>query len=178
MTCRKLLLPLVIFLIQPVAVAEPLLGPVIADYGPTYLTDEQDLALPDGFAYKAVFDLAEYPGGVNMVNRNLESVARYLNMHARNGVSTDAMDLAIVVHGPSVKNLLNDEAYRARHRIENPNLALLLQLQEAGVTVYVCGQSMAFGKIARDELADGVKVALSAMTMFTILQAQGYALIP
>lgn len=178
MSCRMLLLVIMIFLIQPLVAAEPSMGPVVADYGPTYPIDEQDAALPDGFTYKAVFDLAEYPGDEYMVNRNLESVARYLNMHARNGVATGAMDLAVVVHGPSVKNLLNDEAYRARHRIENPNLALLLQLQEAGVTVYVCGQSMAFGEIARNELADGVQVALSAMTMFTILQSQGYSLIP
>jgi intracellular sulfur oxidation DsrE/DsrF family protein len=88
------------------------------------------------------------------------------------------MDLAIVVHGAAVKNLLSDDAYEARYGHKNPNLELLIKLHEAGVRIFVCGQSMAFGGIAKSELAEPVKVALSAMTMLTVLQSEGYALLP
>ena len=51
-------------------------------------------------------------------------------------------------------------------------------LHDAGVSIYVCGQSTSFGGIDKNELADGVQLALSAMTMLTILQSDGYALLP
>jgi intracellular sulfur oxidation DsrE/DsrF family protein len=62
--------------------------------------------------------------------------------------------------------------------VDNPNLELVEKLHAAGVRFYVCGQSLAFGKIARSELASPVEVALSAMTMLTVLQSEGYALLP
>ena len=98
------------------------------------------------------------------------AIARYLNMHARSGVPLENMDLAIVIHGPAVKNLLDTDG--------NPNSELIALLKNAGVSIYVCGQSMAFGGFANTELANGVKIALSAMTMLTTLQSDGYALLP
>ena len=53
-----------------------------------------------------------------------------------------------------------------------------MKLHEAGVAFYACGQSMGFSGISKSELASPVKVALSAMTMMTVLQSAGYALIP
>jgi len=157
---------------------EPSKGPRIEDYGPTYPINDRDVPLPEGFTYKAVFDLAAYPGEVTAVNVRLESVARFLNMHGRNGVPAENMDLAIVVHGAAVKNLLNNDAYEARYKVENPNLELLTLLRAAAVSIYVCGQSTSFSGVDKNELADGVQVALSAMTMLTVLQSDGYALLP
>jgi intracellular sulfur oxidation DsrE/DsrF family protein len=88
------------------------------------------------------------------------------------------MQLAVVVHGASVRNILNNEAYRSRYRVDNPNLELVTRLHSAGVRIYVCGQSLAFGNVAKGELASPVEVALSAMTMLTVLQTEGYAVLP
>lgn len=157
---------------------EPSFGPIIEGYGPTYPIADRDVALPDDFTYKAVFDLAKYPGEGDDLNPYLVSVARFLNMHARNGVPRENMDLAVVVHGPAVKNLLNDDAYQARFKTSNPNLELLTKLHAAGVRIYVCGQSMTFGGVEKSELAEPAQVALSAMTMLTVLQSGGYSLLP
>ena len=43
---------------------------------------------------------------------------------------------------------------------------------------YLCGQSAGFRGIAPSELADGVELATSAMTVLVRLQAEGYALLP
>ncbi len=169
MPWRNLLVSLFILGSAPLLADEPSMGPVIDGYGPTYPIENRDVVLPDGLELRAVFDIAQDPEP-GTVNRHLVSVARYLNMHARNGVPVDDMHLAVVVHGPAVKNLLNKEG--------NPNLALIGALQAAGVQIYLCGQSMAFGGIAKNQLADGVQVALSAMTMLTILQTDDYALLP
>jgi intracellular sulfur oxidation DsrE/DsrF family protein len=88
------------------------------------------------------------------------------------------MQLAVVVHGAAVRNILDHDAYRSRFRIDNPNLDLVEKLHAAGVRIYVCGQSLAFGGVARSDLASPVEVALSAMTMLTALQSKGYALLP
>ena len=168
----------ILLLAAPLLATEPSKGPLNEDFGPTYPINDRDVPLPEDFTYKVVFDLATYPGEVTAVNVRLESVARFLNMHGRNGVPVENMDLAIVVHGAAVKNLLNDDAYEARYKVENPNLELLTQLHDAGVSIYVCGQSTSFGGIEKNELADGVKLALSAMTMLTVLQSDGYALLP
>ncbi|MDH3984052.1 MAG: DsrE family protein [Gammaproteobacteria bacterium] len=168
----------ILLLAAPLLATEPSKGPRIEDYGPTYPINDRDVPLPEGFTYKAVFDLAAYPGEVTAVNVRLESVARFLNMHGRNGVPAENMDLAIVVHGAAVKNLLNNDAYEARYKVENPNLELLTLLRAAAVSIYVCGQSTSFSGVDKNELADGVQVALSAMTMLTVLQSDGYALLP
>lgn len=164
----------------PLAVTaeEPSFGPIIEGYGPTYPIDDRDVALPAGQHYKAVFDLVDYQAGPDRLNRSLERVARYMNMHGRHGVAADAMTLAIVVHGSAIENLMNDTAYRSRHGIDNPNLPLLDRLSDAGVQVFVCGQSLAFRGVSKAELVGSAHVALSAMTMLTVLQSQGYALLP
>ncbi len=160
------------------AAEEPVLGPVIEGYGPTYAIEDLDVALVDGLVYKTVFDVASYPGDVTSLNAGLVSVARFLNMHARSGTPAGDMDLVIVVHGASLVNLLTHDAYRKRHGVDNPNLELLSKLHNAGVRIMVCGQSMAFRGVERRELAGPVKVGLSAMTLLTVLQSEGYSLLP
>lgn len=157
---------------------EPSLGPVIKGYGPTYPIDDRDVALQEGAVYRVVFDAASYSDDLSSLNTRLVSVARFLNMHGRNGTPVENMDLAVVLHGTALKTVLNNDAYLARYEVDNPNLELLTRLHNAGVKFYVCGQSMAFGGVEKSELANPAKVALSAMTMLTVLQSEGYALLP
>ena len=167
-----------LFISIPLLAEEPKKGPVIEAYGPTVQVDGLDIPLVDGFQYRAVFDVAGYRGDNTSLNSELVSVARYLNMHARAGVPVKNMTLAVVLHGTALKNALSHEAYTTRHGAENPNLDLIMKLHEAGVAFYACGQSMGFNGIPKSDLTREVKVALSAMTMMTTLQSEGYALLP
>jgi intracellular sulfur oxidation DsrE/DsrF family protein len=151
-------------------------GPVIEGYGPTYPINDRDVPLRENIVYKAVFDSAANPDETKL-NTGLVSVARYLNMHARNGVLVDNMNIAVVVHGPALKTLLTDDSYFSRYGIDNPNTELVQKLHAAGVRFYVCGQSVMFGGFEKEELVGPAKVALSAMTMMTELQSDGYALL-
>ena len=157
---------------------EPELGPAIDGYGPAYRIENRDVALEKAATYRAVFDVASYSKDTSQISRRLVSVARFLNMHARNGTPIGNMDLAVVLHGAAVKTALTKDAYNRRYNSDNPNLELLNRLHDAGVRFYICGQSMAFGGVKKDELAMPVQVALSAMTMLTVLQNDGYALLP
>lgn len=154
------------------------MGPILEAYGPTSAIENSDIPLPEGFVYKALFDISETNQKHDQYNRKIESVARFLNMHARNGVKPDNMKLAVVLHGAAVKDILTDEAYAKRHGYKNPNTDLIHQLAENGVKFYVCGQSVAFYEVKKSELSSDVKLALSAMTMAVLLQEDDYQLIP
>ena len=168
---------LVVLLVCSLSMAdEPSFGPVIQGYGPTYPIDDRDVPLKEDFFYKAVFDAAEYRDEKTL-NTGLVSVAGFLKMHGRNGVPVANMHIAVVVHGPALKALLNNTAYKSRYGIDNPNAELLEKLATAGVHFYICGQSMAFGGVEKGDLFSPAKVALSAMTMLTVLQTKGYALL-
>src|SRR3546814_14684544 len=58
---------------------------------------------------------------------------------------------------------------------DNPNLALIAALQEAGVTVAICSQAMNRAELSADDLAPGVRVDAAAITTLTNLQLRGWA---
>lgn len=178
MKLRYLLPALLLTLGLSVQADEPTLGPVIEGYGPTFPIDDRDVPLEEEAVYRAVFDVAAYSDDLGSLSSRLNSVARFLNMHGRNGTPVDNMQLAVVIHGAAVKNVLHHDAYRGRYKMDNPNLELVGRLHDAGVRFYVCGQSLTFGGVDKSELVDQVQVALSAMTMLTVLQNDGYALLP
>lgn len=149
-------------------------GPVIEGYGPVVEIDAPDFATPVDEDWKVFFDVKTGAEGPAELNRSIESVARFLNMHARAGVSPERMHVALVLHGTAGKDALDHDGYRARFGVDNPNLELLDRLAAAGVEIYLCGQTAAFRGLGRGELAPPVKMALSAMTVAGALQVRGY----
>jgi len=174
---NTILLFVLAFVVGPVF-AEPPTGPVIHDYGPVYYVPHTPLSLPPGARMKAVFDVSAAPDKTDALNYRLETVARYLNMHARAGVGTDRMDVAVVLHGKATRAVLSAEAFQQRYGHANPDADLLGRLADAGVDIFVCGQSAAAYGFRPEELVPTAIVSLSAMTALVRLQSDGYALIP
>ena len=152
-------------------------GPVIEAYGPVFDVPAIGIPVETDREYRAVFDVAESPEAKNELNRAIETVARFLNMHARAGVPLENMKLALVLHGGAGKDALADGPYRARYGVDNPNRELIDQLWAAGVEIVLCGQTAASRGLPRGELNPSVRLALSAMTALVTYQADGYALI-
>ena len=152
-------------------------GPLITDFGPNAEVDVE-MVIPEGFVFRHSFDFAA-EADAGELNRHLVSAARFLNMHARAGVPVENLNLAIVVHGAAVHDVADAATYAARHDgAENANIALVDQLVEYGVRIYVCGQSAAYYDVGTADLLPGVDMALSAMTAHAVLQAEGYTLNP
>lgn len=151
-------------------------GPVIASHGPVFPVSP-DFETPLDIDYRVAFDVAQ-TGGPDRVSTSLNTVARFLNMHGQAGVPRARLGAAVVVHGSAVMDVLSDDAYHARAGSANPNGSLLRELLDAGVRVVVCGQSAASRGYQASELADGVELALSAMTAFVVLQNEGYLVNP
>jgi intracellular sulfur oxidation DsrE/DsrF family protein len=153
-------------------------GPTIRGFGAVYDVPAPDLKPAPDLHYKVVFSVRDAGESPSTVNRALDSAARYLNLQASAGVPRDHTKVVVVLHGAAGGDALNNEAYRARFGGDNPNLALLAQLQDAGAEVYLCGQTAAARGLPRTALAPGVKMALSAMTAFSTLALQGYTIMP
>jgi intracellular sulfur oxidation DsrE/DsrF family protein len=81
-------------------------------------------------------------------------------------------------YGAATDGALDDEHYRQKYGIDNPNLNLIRKLRNAGVDVAVCGQAAAEHQDQYEWIAPEVTLALSALTTITTLEHQGYALVP
>ena len=160
------------------AAQSPSTGPYVHAGGPAFEVPDRDVPLREGQKYRVAYELTGYPGEKTDVNRSLTVVGRFMNMHGKNGIPLEDLDVAIVVHGQTLFSLLNDEAYKEMFGVSNPSLPLLNDLAEAGVQIYVCGQSLGFRGLDKSVLADNVKVGLSAMTMLVVLQSDGYNFLP
>jgi intracellular sulfur oxidation DsrE/DsrF family protein len=147
--------------------------PQVAHYGGIARTP--GAAEPPRRDAKIVFDITA-DGAPDELNKGLESVARYLNLHAEAGWKPKDVKLALVLHGPATKAALDDAAY-AKHTAAkmNPNLELIGELRACGVEVFVCGQSLARNKFAPTEVAKEISVAASAMTVNANKQQDGYS---
>ena len=150
------------------------MGPIVKDYGRSFYVEDRDVPLVDGHQYKVVFELTRYSTDMTAINRDLDRVARFLNLHAGQGVPRENMDVVVVVHGRTLMSLLNDEAYEKKFGHKNPSLELVNQLAEAGVDIFACGQSLGFRGWNKSELASPVKVGMSAMTLVNAYQSKGF----
>lgn len=136
--------------------------------------------------FKVAFDVSKQ-ADAGELNRNLVSVARFINMHTAAGIKEKNIKLAVVIHGGASKDVTNEAYYSASQngasrdgddKKTNANAALIKTLIDHGVEVYVCGQSAVFYDIDNTDLLPDVKMALSAMTAHALLQQKGYTLNP
>ncbi len=152
-------------------------GPVIQNYGEVYEIENISFPIDTSMDFKVVFDIMESPEAPGELNRQIETVARFLNMHGQNGVNTDQLNVYMVFHNEATKDIMADEAYMESFHTGNPNAGLLNDLMDAGVQVILCGQSSKARKVPVSEVLPGVKLALSAMTALVQLQEEGYHVI-
>jgi intracellular sulfur oxidation DsrE/DsrF family protein len=125
--------------------------------------------------YKILIDINTSPGLPADVNENIENIARIVNLHAAAGISRKKMKVIAVFHGAAVAGLVNNEVYKEKNKVDiNPNLALLKALNEEGVELYVCGQTLARRNIDAKTISTDVVPVLSAITTISTYAAKGY----
>ncbi|MEL6688607.1 MAG: DsrE family protein [Pseudomonadota bacterium] len=150
-------------------------GPVIEGYGPAALVESAE-KVPADMRFKIAFDAAD---DSDDLNRTLVSAARFLNMHSKAGIDPSRIDLAVVVHGGAVMDILSEDAHKARKSGSiNPNAPLVSALREQSVRIILCGQTAAYRDVTAGDLLPGVEIAISAMTAHAQLQQSGYTLNP
>jgi intracellular sulfur oxidation DsrE/DsrF family protein len=153
-------------------------GPVIERYGPVYDYPSAEFKLDPAIRYRSVMDISKSPESSTELNRTIESAARFLNMHVRDGIPLENLELVLVLHGAAGKDSLSDSAYTSRYGSPNPNTELLKALHDSGVRIYLCGQTAGFRGFGAEELNPVINLATSAMSVLTRLQIEGWALLP
>ena len=96
-------------------------GPIIEGYGGVFDVPSVDFITPTTQDYRAVFDVSLGADQPDQVNRRIETLARFLNMHGQAGVPIENMHLALVLHGTAGKDALSNAAYRERFGVANRN---------------------------------------------------------
>ena len=151
-------------------------NPIIKDYGTIYGLD--NVTLPDkSREYKIVIDLKPANDDYDKVNKGLINVARALNLHAVGGVPKEQLHVAVAIHYTATPIVLNNVGYQKKYGVDNPNLKLISALKEAGVEIYICGQSLVARKYAFEDVNPDVTIALSMLTVVTEKMAKGYSLL-
>jgi len=152
-------------------------GPIIQDYGPVFSVKNPDFITDTTKVYKVVFDIHNTPDDPTKVNPMLNTLARFLNMHAGAGVPLKNLKVVGVFHNKATHDVLENAGYQAKYGVKNPNLSLLTALNEVGAELYICGQSIGARGVDRTQIHNKVGVALSAMTVILSFQSEGYQLI-
>lgn len=147
--------------------------PIVKDFGGIY--EVPGGANPDtDIEYKLVVDLKSGQADKEQVNRGLNNVARMMNLHGLGGVQKENLHVVVVAHGGATEAILNNDAYRKKNGVDNPNLPLIDALEQAGAKIYVCGQSLLGRGYEHTEVNEKVAIGLSMLTVVTEHMHKGY----
>lgn len=100
--------------------------------------------------------------------------------YRKQGVPPQEIHVSAVLHGPTVKWLLNDEAYQAYTGdpfAVNMNHHVVERLVELGASIEACNVTMKSHGWTAEDLLPGVKVVHDGYTRMIDLQQRGYAYI-
>lgn len=151
------------------------INPVVKGYGGIF---DAPFAVekPDpNMEYKIVIDIATNEGGADQVAYSLFNVARLINLHAMGGVPKKNLKIVLAIHGGAAYAVMDNNSYQKKYKVDNPHLLLFEELEEAGVEMFVCSQSLRGRGINYKRLVPEVKVATSMLTVMTTYQLKGYA---
>jgi intracellular sulfur oxidation DsrE/DsrF family protein len=124
--------------------------------------------------YKVVFSVAAKVKD-DEVHPTLKMIGQYLNTLAQNGVPAKNRHIAAMFHQGGGDAVFANDVYKARHNgVDNPNIAALKELHEAGVELRVCGQGLMGKNVEPSQLLPGVQADLWAMVTMVNLQSRGY----
>ncbi len=127
--------------------------------------------------YKIVFDVARAAGKPGEAALGIALAATELDQLRGNGVPKNKIKLALVFHGDAVNSILGNDAYRAKFKIDNPNLPILAALKAEGVELLVCGQNLVIANIDPATLSPDITLGSDALLMLATFQNKGYALL-
>jgi intracellular sulfur oxidation DsrE/DsrF family protein len=125
--------------------------------------------------YKIVFETSEKIDSVSQVYPPLEHIARMYNLHVYGGVPQTNLDVVLVIGGVSIPVVLNNEAYKKKYGVDNPNLKILEQLKTAGIKINGCAQSMMKHSIDPVDVNPIIEPIFSKFTTVSTYQLKGYA---
>ena len=108
---------------------------IIKHFGPTFNVENPDVKTDINANHKIIFDVMQSSEDKSVVNKYIETAARFLNMHAKAGLKPEQLHVAMTIHGGAWQDVMTNEAYKEKFGVDNPNFELINQLSEAGVDI-------------------------------------------
>ena len=152
--------------------------PGIAGEGPMHPFPQAAYQPAKEATYRVVFAMTKAGDTPTEASSSLVRVAKTVNLYVSAGVPLGHLKFVAVAYGAATAAMLDQTHYKAKFGVDNPNLELIHKLRAAGVDVAVCAQAVVDGGFETAWLSPDVTLALSALTTITLLQQQGYALLP
>ena len=134
-----------------------------------------DEKIDSELTYNIVVEVVTASDRPDEINWALNNVARMLNLHAMAGVPKEKLNVMLAIHGGAAFTVMDNEEYRKKYKVDNPNLDLYQALANAGVKMFVCGQSLLARDINKDKMVKQINIASSMLTTMTTYQLKGYA---
>ena len=157
--------------------AEKIKGKIIEDYVTTFEIKNPEYKTEIDSELKVILDIDKSSDDKSEVNRYIEVAARFLNMHENAGMKKEQLKVAMTFHASAWQDVLNNDVYKEKFGVDNPNLKLINDLSNAGVDIIICGQAAAKRDMPREDIIPNVKIALSATTALIQYQNKGYRLV-
>lgn len=151
------------------------LNPVIKDYGTMYDVPFAKDKPDSSKLYKIIVESAATTEKPEELYAPFEHISRMYNLHVYSGVPQKNLFVEVVVFGPSVSVLLNNEAYKQKFGVDNPNLKIIEEMTKAGIKVHACGQSIMLVGIDPAKVNPNIDIVVSRFTTVSDRQMKGYA---
>jgi len=126
--------------------------------------------------YRAIYDATRAAKDPSQLVPALNMAGSELNAFAATAVPMRNVKFAVVFHGAAINGILDDEHYKTKFGISNPNLKVLSELRKHGVEIFVCGQNLVAEHIDPKVISPDVTVASDALIVLMAYQNDGYAL--
>lgn len=149
--------------------------PIVKGYGGIFDIPDAVEKPDPSMKYRIVVDIVTADEDPKVLSSSLNNVARMINIHAIGGVPKENIEVVLGIHGLMAFAIQDNESYKKRYGVDNPNLGILKALDEAGVQMFICGQSMVARNIPKETLAPEIQIATSMLTVLTTYQLKGYA---
>ncbi len=138
-------------------------------------TKTKVLKYDKSLSYKMAIDVTDGVKDSTEIMGPLLEVARSYNLNIANGVPKRKLETAVVIHGSAIWGILNNEVYKEKYGVDNPNLEAIKIMKKQGVEFYVCAQVLAFRNVPFDQVSKEIDLAVSAKTALMTLDQMGYS---
>ncbi len=157
--------------------AQKTVRPFISNYGDVFEVAATKEVVNKKGKYKILIDIISPSASAKEISEHFENIARIANLHVAAGVKPENLSIVAVVHGAAVSFILNNETYKQKYGVDNPNQPVFTALKAAGIPLYVCGQTLFKRKVDPATLAPEFDIVQSAVTTITTYAPQGYTVL-
>jgi len=149
--------------------------PVIKDYGGVFEVPYAIDMLDTTLDYKIVVEAEGAIESPDSLYRPFENISRMYNLHVYGGVPRNHIHLDVVIFYKAIFVILDNDAYKKKFGVDNPNLKVIEEMKQAGINLYACGQSVRGFGIDPKTVNQNFQVVLSRATTVSTLELKGYA---